>query len=261
MEKEIRERIATVRYYSVSLDGWTSTAGRQYLTVTFHGISKEWRLEAFEMDLLVAVTESETGEYIAREVRDILTHWGLEERCLLAATTDSGANAKNAVVSRLKVPWIFCLGHALNLAVRAGLALPEVRPLIDKAKTIAQFFRSSPKASRLLEEQQRRQEGLSVKKLKIDNRMRWNSAHKMLKRLLASRPAISASLALSSGTRRAVPNDLSAQEWSLIDMGHAGGAAAAEGGHQVPLAAALAHARLYPPHCGASDRHSPAWSR
>jgi hypothetical protein len=217
LEKAIRECIATVRHYSMSFDGWTSTANRQYLTVVFYGITKEWTLEVFEMDLIPVTAYSETGQYIADEVRDLMREWGLNEEALVAATTDSGANVKNAVRVRLGSEWIFCLAHALNLAVQSGLAIEEVQPILEKAKTITQFFRSSPKATRLLEEQQRRQEGLSVKKLKIDYRTRWNSALKMLKRLVASRPAISASLALSSGARRRVPEDLSGHEWALLN--------------------------------------------
>jgi hypothetical protein len=216
LEQIIRERISTVKYYSLSLDGWTSQANRQYQTVVFYGITKEWSLEVFEMDLVPVTAEAETGAYIAEEVQEVLQRWGLQKECLVAATTDSGANVKNAVRAHLGVDWIFCLGHALNLAVRDGLEVPEVKHLLEKAKAIASFFRASPKATRLLEEQQRRQESPSMKKLKIDNRTRWNSALKMLKRLVASRPAVSASLALSNNARRRVPDDLTGPEWALL---------------------------------------------
>jgi hypothetical protein len=134
--------------------------------VVFYGITKERNLEVFEMDLVAVTAEAETGQYIAEEVREVLQRWGLQKECLVAATTDSGANVKNAVCEHLAVDWIFCLGHALNLAVRDGLDVPQVKEVLEKAKAIASFFRASPKATRLLEEQQRRQESPNMKKLR-----------------------------------------------------------------------------------------------
>jgi hypothetical protein len=211
--------------------------------VVFYGITKERNLEVFEMDLVAVTAEAETGQYIAEEVREVLQRWGLQKECLVAATTDSGANVKNAVCEHLAVDGIFCLGHALNLAVRDGLDVPQVKEVLEKAKAIASFFRASPKATRLLEEQQRRQESPNMKKLKIDNRTRWNSALKMLKRLVASRPAVSASLALSYNARRRVPEDLTGPEWALLVTPDPG-AAAAQGHDQIPFAAAHSDPRL-----------------
>ena len=57
---------------------------------------------------------------------------------------------------------------------------------------------------------------VSTKKMTIDNKTRWGSAYEMMKRLLNSRPAISASLAIVTGTKKKPPSDLSVDEWGFL---------------------------------------------
>jgi hypothetical protein len=47
-------------------------------------------------------------------VHEVLEHWGLEETRLVGACSDSAANMKNAITSHLKVPWFYCLAHAMK---------------------------------------------------------------------------------------------------------------------------------------------------
>lgn len=67
---------------------------------------QSWKLEAMLLDV-IPVNESEIGVYIAQAVRDSVARWniGLEER-VVAVTTDSGANMKNAITTRLRLPWV-----------------------------------------------------------------------------------------------------------------------------------------------------------
>ena len=53
--------------------------------------------------------------------------------------------------------------------------------------------------------------------MKIDNKTRWGSAFKMITRLLASRAAISATLAIVAGTRKPPPVDLTSTEWKTLE--------------------------------------------
>lgn len=83
-------------------------------------------------------------------------------------------------------------------------------------KLITQFFRKSPKAARVLEEQQKRLI-LKVLRLKMVVETRWNTACEMFERLWSSRPAVSASLGMVRGTRKSPPPDLTADEWSQVE--------------------------------------------
>ena len=70
-----------------SLDSWTSLANRAYLALTAHGISKNFEFESFFLGITV-VKKSETGEYIAELVRDILEAWAIDMHQVVAGTSD-----------------------------------------------------------------------------------------------------------------------------------------------------------------------------
>jgi hypothetical protein len=144
-----------------------------------------------------------------------LEDWDIDLSRIVAGTSDAGANVKKAIKTDLNLLWIYCLPHALNRSIRIGLNTHRVKSIIKKAKRISKFFRSSPKASKFLLEEQKHLK-VSTKKMVIDNKTRWGSAYEMIKRLIESRPAISASLAIITGTKRKVPSDLSFDEWELL---------------------------------------------
>ena len=99
--------------------------------------------------------------------------------------------------------WIYCLES------------PHIKSIVKKAKQISKFFRASPKASKVLLEQQKHLQ-VSTKKMTIDNKTRWGSAYEMMSRLVNSRPAISASLAIVTGTKKKPPPDLGVDEWEFV---------------------------------------------
>ena len=215
-EARIRSRLRSLKAVSLTFDGWTSTANRAYLGLTCHGVGSGWLLESFMLGV-IPVEEAETGAYIAQLVEERLLEWNLPRSKVVGVTTDGAGNMSNAVYEHLGLFWFHCLGHVFNLAVRKGLSDPRVNPLVQRAKDIARFFRSSAKAARVLRESQT-QLGLLEYKLTVDNKTRWNSAHKMLKRLVFSRAAISYTLAgLADGSTRAQPPpDLTAEEWRTL---------------------------------------------
>ena len=215
IELQMKKRMSNIDHFSISLDSWTSLANRAYLALTAHGISKNFEFESFLLDITV-VKKSETGEYIAELVRDILEAWAIDMDQVVAGTSDGASNCKKAIKRDLDLLWIYCLAHALNRSVRIGLDSNYIRDVLKKAKGISKFFRASPKASKVLLKQQQHLH-LSTKKMKIDNKTRWGSAYKMLKRLLASRAAVSATLAIVTGTRKKPPVDLTSAEWKTLE--------------------------------------------
>jgi len=88
-----------------------------------------------------------------------------------------------------------------------------------KAQKISKYFRKSSKAAQVLIEEQKSL-NLKVKKLKIDNVTRWNSAYLMIKRLTASREAIERALVSNATlkTKKQRPNNLAADEWLNLNL-------------------------------------------
>jgi len=221
LEGVIRERLAHIKHYSISIDSWTSLANTIFLALSAHGISKDWKLESFMLDI-ITVNKAETGEYIAALVRESLGKWNISHSRIVSGTSDGAANVKKAIKTDLSLLWLYCVAHMLNRSIQIGLSkVQEVKLLLKKAKAICKYFRRSPKAASTLKEQQERLE-LPTKKMTLETKTRWSSAYKMIKRLLKSRPALSATLATLANTptttRKPPPHDLSSTEWTQLSQ-------------------------------------------
>lgn len=217
VEGNMKKAMTDIKSFSLTLDSWTSTGNKSFITVTAHGINKEWKLKSFVLDFMY-VKQSETGEYIADSVSEILDKWGIPLEKISCITSDSAANMKNAFLEQMQMPWLACIAHVLNLVVRKGLESPEVKSIIKKAKAISKHFRRSPLSKRILSEKQKAL-NLPVITLKVDTKTRWNSCYYMIKQLIKSREAVSASIACINSenrSRRNIPQDLGSIEWSLL---------------------------------------------
>jgi len=215
LEEAMLTKVNSIRALSLSVDSWTSMANEIFLAVTCHGITSNWILESFLLEA-VPVYEDETGAHIAETIQEVLEYWKIPTKRVISITSDGAANVRNAIEAVLQSPWIYCAAHVINRAVRLALDCEEVKPLIEKCKMISRFFRSSPKASRMLTQKQQALH-LPVLRMKIDNKTRWGSAHDMMERLYKVRPAISACLAMRLNVRRKMPEDLSPSEWASVD--------------------------------------------
>lgn len=211
----IRQKLLDVRSLSLSVDSWTSLAQEIFIAITAHGITSDWVLEGF---LLTAspVYQHETGVHIADTIEETPVEWGLSKEKVVGITSDGAANVRNTIQVVLKVVWLYCADHVTNRSIRLGLDSASVKPLIDKSKKISRFFKSSPKATRLLT-QKLKAFHLPMSDLKTDNKTRWGSAYDTMDRLCKSRSAVSACLALRWNTRRKVPKELTPTEWSSLD--------------------------------------------
>ncbi|WBR14526.1 Zinc finger bed domain-containing protein [Pandoravirus kuranda] len=54
------KKLEIIRHLSLTLDAWTSAANRSYIAVTVHGVSTDWVLESFVLDV-IPVKASETA--------------------------------------------------------------------------------------------------------------------------------------------------------------------------------------------------------
>ena len=208
------EKLTTIRWVSLSADSWTSIGNEIFIAITCHGVTLDYVLETFLLEV-VPVYKDETGVYIADTIEETLAEWKIQKDRVTSITTDGAANVRNAVQQVLKVPWLYCVAHIINRSIRIGLESDAISPLIKKAKKISRFFRSSPKAARMLATKQAALH-MQVLRLKTDNKTRWGSAFAMVDRLSKSRSAISACLAIPWNTRRRVPKDLELDEWAIL---------------------------------------------
>jgi len=214
IEEVITQILSTVCFYSLSLDSCTSVTDQTYLIVSFHGVTKQWTLESFVLGVL-SVKRSENAESIATLIRELLQQWGISLENLISVTTDIIPTMKSAVEDRLGLPWVYCVVHAINHSIQVGLSLDIISAIVKKASKICKFFRRSTEASNVLRQQQE-QIGIPFKKIALNSKARWNSTFRMLKRMIANRPAISSSLSILDVSRHLSPDDLRPNEWNLL---------------------------------------------
>ena len=177
---------------AITHDGWTSIATESFGTVTLHYVDSNWQLVN-----VVLQTRKVVGRHTADAIQNQLSaaqvEWGFPDPI---ATCD---NAANEVKAFRQLGWtqLSCMGHNINLAVKAALSVPEVNKLVVKGRKVVQYFHKSSNAYNSLFEKQKLllPPNLHGHKLIVDVDTRWNSTLEMLQRLLEQTAAIHAVLA------------------------------------------------------------------
>ncbi|KAG2457666.1 WDR47 protein, partial [Polypterus senegalus] len=175
------------------------------MTVTCHFI-EDFQMTSYLLDCF-ALTDRHTAAHLARELTRVTNEWGVGDK-IVACVTDNASNIVSALKDHLHWDHIPCFAHMLNLIVRA--ALQEVQAILQKVKTIVEYFHRSTVASDKLKDAQK-QMGQEPLRLKQDVATRWNSTYYMLKRFTEIKHPIISTLAL---TNASLPN-LSPDEWEM----------------------------------------------
>lgn len=132
--KRLKERLASVKGYSLSLDGWRS--GRKNIqSLHVYALDSQGNPQAPQLIAMLPIRGSHTASHVADVIRMGLRRAGLDAGPggpeadvdpltrpapkLLALTSD-GASNMSATAAQLNVPWIHCCAHALNLAVQVS---------------------------------------------------------------------------------------------------------------------------------------------
>uniref|UniRef100_A0A9J7YQM9 HAT C-terminal dimerisation domain-containing protein n=1 Tax=Cyprinus carpio carpio TaxID=630221 RepID=A0A9J7YQM9_CYPCA len=175
------------------------------MTVTCHFI-EDFQMTSYLLDCFV-LTDRHTAVYLASELTRVTNEWGVSDK-IVACVTDNASNIISALKDHLHWDHIPCFAHMLNLIVRA--ALKEVQAILQKVKTIVEYFHRSTVASDKLKATQK-QMGQEPLRLKQDVATRWNSTYYMLKRFTEIKDPIISTLAL---TNASLPT-LSPEEWKI----------------------------------------------
>jgi hypothetical protein len=194
----------TKKFYSLTLDHWTSVANENYAALTLHLIDN------FEMKRMVLSCVKHSGGSSAaamdEQLAADLTSWGLEEKCFVALVTDTASNMN--LLGKLmeeKYPATkhhYCADHNLQLtAIKAytgdiALRMYDEAPLgegqtqnlvgaLKKARDLVSHVSQSPMSKAKLDDAQKR---VSPDKMTLtliqDVKTRWWSTYMMLERIL-----------------------------------------------------------------------------
>ena len=191
-EKEcLMKQLEAIDTCAITTDFWSSADTHSYITVTCHFIDALWELHSHVL-ATYQVNIAHTAENVAAELKEIASHWKIEEKisCIISD------NAANMVAAARLTGWrhIPCFAHTLNLIVQESTekdpVLAEVR---QKGRNFVKYFKQSIKARDKLTELQK-QMGGEERKLIRDVVTRWNSSYYMYERLVEEYKAIDAAL-------------------------------------------------------------------
>ena len=116
-------------------------------------VKSDWQFEHFVLESK-ELPGSHTAEHLAEAITECLIEWEIQDSQISCVTIDNASNIVKAVDQLLKWPHLPCFGHTLNLAVKAGLAIPRIHQAVSKCSHIVTYFRRSSKAAYLLKEKQ-----------------------------------------------------------------------------------------------------------
>lgn len=114
IRQSLADRLANVTHFALTSDMWSSRTCEPYMSVTVHFI-QDWEMKTACLQTSY-FPQDHTGEHIAEALQDAIASWKLQEKYLVAITTDSGSNIVKAVELN---EWLRmqCFGHRLHLAI------------------------------------------------------------------------------------------------------------------------------------------------
>ena len=96
------------------------------------------------------MTERHTVAKTAEELKKVAQEWDLNVR---AATTDNARNM-DCAIRLLKWRHIPCLGHTLQIAVKAALSIPAVAEVLGQARKVVGHYKHSLTSNTVLQQKQ-----------------------------------------------------------------------------------------------------------
>ncbi|KAL0869596.1 hypothetical protein ABMA27_005858 [Loxostege sticticalis] len=147
VSQKILELLKSFDKKSFTSDIWSdSCSGVSLLSLTCHGITKEFERKMIVLKAEVFNDGRHTGENIMQKLEGILSTWEIPKEKVKCVVRDAGANMKKGV-SLLNVDHIDCTSHKLQNVLKEGLKAQEtVMAAIMKCKKIAAHFHHSTSA-------------------------------------------------------------------------------------------------------------------
>lgn len=218
----VKSRLKEAFAVCLTIDGWTSRSNDSFFSVTAHYVVEQETNTFLSSDLLGCVSHSEryTAENIANLIKKIIDEWEITNK-VAVIVSNNAANMKAAV--RIG-GWRFwgCFAHSLNLVAQSGLG--EIKDVLNKIKTVINYFKRSSFASAQLKATSERMQIPSLK-LKNDVVTRWNSTFDMITRVLKMKNAIISTLPVLNTSTRTNHDDqvdavvlLQYEDWTIAEQ-------------------------------------------
>lgn len=204
--QKVRADLDDVTALSLTTDGWTSINNQHFIALTVHYINSDTIL-CSRLIGCINYNEKCTSEELANFLMGITKKWSIENK-ISAVVTDNAPNIVNAIKLNnwRHVP---CFAHVLNIGIQH--ALNHIKPIMTKIKNIVEFFKQISSALNKFQNVQK-QSGFEPLKLIQECKTRWNSAFKMMERIVKLKEPVLSTLAITNNSLNCISDD----EWEII---------------------------------------------
>lgn len=133
VRQTLADRLANVSHFALTSDMWSSRTCEPYMSVTVHYI-QDWEMKTACLQTSY-FPQDHTGVNIAEALQEAIASWKLQEKRLVAITTDNGSNIVKAVELN---EWLRmqCFGHRLHLAIGECFVISSIQIFHFKQKYI-----------------------------------------------------------------------------------------------------------------------------
>ncbi|XP_075162786.1 E3 SUMO-protein ligase ZBED1-like [Haematobia irritans] len=190
LKTKLENVLGKVEYCAITTDCWTSRGNEGYITVTCHFLTDNFSLKSAVLSTrkLLEVT-NHSASNIAVSLRAILDEWNIFNKVTYIVTDNASSMIKACdILQKKHLP---CFAHTVNLLVQDCLSEGNLKELFAKCKKIVSYFRSSTIAYEKFKAAQGNEKAYSLVQ---EVPTRWNSAYKMIERILLTSDSIAAVL-------------------------------------------------------------------
>ena len=145
---DLKSELSYCRDVNFTDDIWSSLNTQSHSTITAHFVDKSWALCSKVLQTKM-FPGSHTAVSISKSLEQVLVQdWGLNVDHLIGVSDDA-SNDRRAF-DLLKYSRLSCIGHNINLSVKAGLGLSELDRLVSKGMSLVTYFHKIPLAMDIL---------------------------------------------------------------------------------------------------------------
>lgn len=176
-----------IEHCAITTDCCTSRSNEGYLTVTCHFITEDFCLHNAVLSTQKLLTATNhNAENISKSLQSVLDEWGVMTKVTSIVTDNDSTMIK--ACDLLQKKHLPCFAQTMNLVAQDCLAQSNIKEILAKFKKIVTYFKSNTVAYEKFKAAQGRANPYSLLQ---EVPTRWNSALKMIERILVTNAWIS----------------------------------------------------------------------
>ena len=195
---KLKQILHNINYIAITTDTWTSIATESYVTATCQFIDANFKLETAVLSTR-HLNKAYTSQNLADTMLEIFKEWQISDK-VVCVVTDNAANMVK-MVEILKIKYLPCFAHTLNLVLQENLNLESIKSILNRCREIVTYMKRSSTATEMFKEEQNKDQKNKNERNKLSDKenprkliqdvlTRWNSALYMLSRIIETKDSI-----------------------------------------------------------------------